>query len=127
MTPIGAQYLAAAPVQPITSAGHAQLGVAVLVGIGVIVVLIGSFKLHAFLSLTIGSLVLGAVAAAPLDKVIASFTTGLGSTVAGVGVLIALGAILGKLRADSVGAGQSVDRNLAKAGARPMPWAIVLI
>ncbi|MFI6586271.1 gluconate:H+ symporter [Embleya sp. NPDC050493] len=118
---------AGTPVAPITSAGHAQLGLAVLVGIGVIVLLIGRFKLHAFLALTIGSLVLGAVAAAPLDKAIASFTSGLGSTVAGVGVLIALGAILGKLLADSGGADQIVDTILARASDRTMPWAMALI
>ncbi|MFF7728327.1 gluconate:H+ symporter [Streptomyces sp. NPDC008001] len=127
MSTLSVEMLAAAPAGPITSAGHAQLGIAVLVGIAVIVLLITRFKLHAFLSLTIGSLVLGAAAGAPLDKAIASFTTGLGSTVAGVGVLIALGAILGKLLADSGGADQIVDTILAKAGPRAMPWAIVLI
>ncbi|MFI1972779.1 GntT/GntP/DsdX family permease [Streptomyces cinnamoneus] len=127
MSTLSVEMLAAAPTAPITSAGHAQLGAAVLVGIAVIVLLITRLKLHAFLSLTIGSLVLGAVAGAPLDKVITSFTTGLGSTVAGVGVLIALGAILGKLLADSGGADQIVDTILAKAGERSMPWAMVLI
>ncbi|MCX4552034.1 GntP family permease [Streptomyces sp. NBC_01387] len=117
----------AADVAPISSAGHAQLGIAVLAGIAVIVLLITKFKLHAFLSLTIGSLVLGAVAGAPLDKVILSFTGGLGSTTASVGVLIALGAILGKLLADSGGADQIVDTILAKASRRSMPWAMVLI
>jgi GntP family gluconate:H+ symporter len=119
--------LAADAPPPITSAGHAQLGIAVLVGIAVIVLLITKFKLHAFLSLTVGALVLGAVAGAPLDKAITSFTGGLGSTVASVGVLIALGAILGKLLADSGGADQIVDTILAKAGGRAMPWAMVLI
>ncbi|MEV4872203.1 GntT/GntP/DsdX family permease [Streptomyces syringium] len=127
MSTLSVEMLAAAPAGPITSAGHAQLGIAVLIGIAVIVLLITRFKLHAFLALTIGSLVLGAVAGAPLDKVIAGFTTGLGATVAGVGVLIALGAILGKLLADSGGADQIVDTILAKAGPRSMPWAIVLI
>ncbi|ARZ68276.1 GntP family permease [Streptomyces sp. HU2014] len=127
MSTLSVEMLAAAPAGPITSAGHAQLGIAVLVGIAVIVLLITRLKLHAFLALTIGSLVLGAAAGAPLDKGIASFTTGLGSTVAGVGVLIALGAILGKLLADSGGADQIVDTILAKAGTRSMPWAMVLI
>ncbi|MFJ9864864.1 GntP family permease [Streptomyces sp. NPDC101165] len=127
MTRLSVEMLAADTVQPITSAGHAQLGIAVLTGIAVIVLLITKFKLHAFLALTIGSLVLGAVAGAPLDKAITSFTTGLGATVAGVGVLIALGAILGKLLADSGGADQIVDTILAKAGRRAMPWAMVLI
>ncbi|MEV5377303.1 gluconate:H+ symporter [Streptomyces nondiastaticus] len=127
MSTLSVEMLAAAPAGPITSAGHAQLGIAVLVGIAVIVLLITRLKLHAFLSLTIGSLVLGAAAGAPMDKAIASFTTGLGSTVSGVGVLIALGAILGKLLADSGGADQIVDTILAKAGPRSMPWAMVLI
>ncbi|MFE7167619.1 GntP family permease [Streptomyces sp. NPDC057616] len=127
MTRLSVEMLAADAPPPITSAGHAQLGIAVLVGIAVIVVLITKFKLHAFLSLTIGSLVLGAVAGAPLDKVIVSFTTGLGTTVASVGVLIALGSILGKLLADSGGADEIVDTILAKASGRSMPWAMVLI
>ncbi|WP_424889511.1 gluconate:H+ symporter [Streptomyces sp. XH2] len=127
MSTLSVEMLAAAPAGPITSAGHAQLGIAVLVGIAVIVLLITRLKLHAFLSLTIGSLVLGAAAGAPMDKTIASFTAGLGATVSGVGVLIALGAILGKLLADSGGADQIVDTILAKAGPRSMPWAIVLI
>lgn len=130
MTSLSVEMLAADPVEPITSAGHAQLGIAVLAGIAVIVLLITKFKVHAFLALTIGSLALGAFAGAPLDKAIASFTTGLGATVAGVGVLIALGAILGKLLADSGGADQIVDTILAKAGksgGRAMPWAMVLI
>ncbi|QGV81459.1 GntP family permease [Streptomyces ficellus] len=127
MTSLNVEMLAAGAAEPITSAGNAQLGIAVLAGIAVIVLLITKFKLHAFLALTIGSLALGAFAGAPLDAAIASFTTGLGSTVAGVGVLIALGAILGKLLADSGGADQIVDTILAKAGGRAMPWAMVLI
>ncbi|MBA2812372.1 gluconate transporter [Streptomyces sp. KM273126] len=127
MTRLSVEMLAAEAPEPITSAGHAQLGIAVLAGIAVIVLLITKFKLHAFLALTIGSLALGAFAGAPLDKVITSFSAGLGSTVAGVGVLIALGAILGKLLADSGGADQVVDTILAKAGGRSMPWAMVLI
>ncbi|CAL9397387.1 GntP family permease [Streptomyces sp. NPDC058947] len=127
MTRLSVEMLAADAPEPITSAGHAQLGIAVLAGIAVIVLLITKFKLHAFLALTIGSLALGAIAGAPLDKVLTSFSTGLGTTVAGVGVLIALGAILGKMLADSGGADQIVDTILAKAGGRSMPWAMVLI
>jgi gluconate:H+ symporter, GntP family len=127
VTSLSVETLAADATETITSAGNAQLGIAVLAGIAVIVLLITKFKVHAFLALTIGSLALGAFAGAPLDKTIVSFTTGLGATVAGVGVLIALGAILGKLLADSGGADEIVDTILAKAGGRAMPWAMVLI
>ncbi|MEU8777522.1 gluconate:H+ symporter [Streptomyces sp. NPDC048606] len=121
------QQLAAAAPAPITSAGDGRLGFAVLTGIAVIVLLITRLKMHAFLALTVGSLALGSLAGAPLGKTIASFTTGLGSTVAGVGVLIALGAILGRLLADSGGADEIVDTILARAKGRAMPWAMVLI
>jgi gluconate:H+ symporter, GntP family len=106
---------------------NTRLGIAALVGIATIVVLITRWKVHAFLSLTIGAIVLGAVAGYPLDKTITSFTTGLGATVAGVGVLIALGTILGKMLADSGGADVIVDTILGKSGERSMPWAMALI
>lgn len=44
-----------------------------------------------------------------------------------MGVLIALGAILGKLLADSGGADQIVDTILARTGERRLPWAMALI
>ncbi|ARP69450.1 gluconate transporter [Streptomyces pluripotens] len=145
MTRLSVEMLAADTPPPITSAGHARLGFAVLVGIAVIILLITRFKLHAFLALTIGSLALGTVAGAPLDQAITSFTTGLGGTVAGVGVLIALGAIMGRLLADSGGADRIVDTILSRwggagsqaagqkggdgrgRGGRAMPWAMVVI
>ncbi|TKA09070.1 GntP family permease [Actinacidiphila oryziradicis] len=130
MSALSVELLAAASATttpPITSAGDAQLAIAALAGIAVIVLLITRWKIHAFLALTIGSGVLGAVAGAPLAKTITSFTTGLGSTVAGVGVLIALGAILGKLLADSGGADQIVDTVLARTSERRLPWAMALI
>lgn len=129
MSNLSAGILAAGPepVDPISSAGTVQLGLAALAGIAVIVVLITRFKVHAFLALTLGTLVLGMAAAAPLDKTIESFSTGLGDTVAGVGVLIALGAVLGKLLADSGGADEIVDTILARTSERAMPWAMALI
>ncbi|MFB6812555.1 gluconate:H+ symporter [Streptomyces sp. NPDC056387] len=127
MTGLSVEILAAAAPAPITSAGDTRLGVAVLAAIAVIVLLITRLKLHAFLALTVGSLALGVFAGAPLGKTVASFTAGLGATVAGVGVLIALGAILGRLLADSGGADEIVDTILARAKGRAMPWAMVLI
>ncbi|MEU3462307.1 gluconate:H+ symporter [Streptomyces sp. NPDC006733] len=124
MSALSVELLAATTAPPITSAGDTRLAIAALVGIAVIILLITRWKVHAFLALTIGSGVLGAVAGAPLAKTVTSFTTGLGSTVAGVGVLIALGAILGKLLADSGGADQIVDTILARTSERRMPWAM---
>jgi GntP family gluconate:H+ symporter len=124
---LSVELLAAATPPPITDAGNTRLALAALAGIAVIVVLITRFKLHAFLALTIGAGVLGSVAGAPLAKTVTSYTTGLGTTVASVGTLIALGAILGKLLADSGGADQIVDTILARTSEKRLPWAMALI
>ncbi|WP_018686291.1 gluconate:H+ symporter [Actinokineospora enzanensis] len=102
------------------------IGAAVL-GIALIVVLITKARFHPFLALVLGSGLLGLVAGMPVDKLVDSFTKGVGSTVAGVGVLIALGSMLGKLLADSGGADQIVDTILGKATGRKLPWAMALV
>ena len=127
MSALSVELLAAPAPPPISDAGHAQLAVAALAGIAVIVLLITRWKMHAFLALTIGSGVLGAVAGAPIADVVKSFGAGLGSTVASVGTLIALGSILGKLLADSGGADQIVDTILARTSDKRLPWAMALI
>ncbi|MFD7644703.1 gluconate:H+ symporter [Kitasatospora sp. NPDC059795] len=117
---------AAAPALPHTDS-DGQLLVAVLLSIGAIVLLITKFKLHPFLALTLGSGLLAAVAGAPFDKLLSSFSTGFGSTVASVGLLIGLGAMLGKLLADSGGANIIADTVLARTGPKMLPWAMALI
>ena len=108
--------------------GHdTRLILAAIAGVAVLVVLITQFKVHPFLALMLGSGTLGAVAGMSLSKIIESFSDGLGTTVAGVGTLIALGSMLGKLLADSGGADQIVDTILAKSGVRMLPWAMTLI
>ena len=108
--------------------GHdTRLISATVIAIAVIVVLITKFKLHAFLALILGSGVLGLIAGMPVDQLLKSFSSGVGSTVASVGVLIALGAMLGKLLADSGGAEQIVDTIISRAGKRALPWAMALV
>lgn len=100
---------------------------AALIGIALIIILITQFKLHPFLGLTLGSLTVGVIAGLPIADTITSFTTGFGSTAAGVGVLIALGAMFGKLLADSGGADQIVDSIVGRSSARTLPWAMALV
>ncbi|MEY9964712.1 GntP family gluconate:H+ symporter [Streptacidiphilus sp. MAP12-16] len=109
------------------SNSDARLLTAMLLGIAVIVVLITWLKLHPFLALTLGSGVLAAVAGVPFDKLMTSFSTGFGATVTSVGLLIGLGAMLGKLLADSGGAAIIADTVLARSGPRSLPWAMALI
>src|SRR6478736_6164073 len=97
---------------------------AALLGIAVLVLLIVRFKLHPFLSLTLGALTVGAVAGVPMADVLDSYSKGFGSTAAGVGILIALGAMFGKLLADSGGADEIVDTIIGRSGPRTLPWAM---
>ncbi|GAA3669480.1 gluconate:H+ symporter [Arthrobacter ginkgonis] len=112
------------PVAPTTTAPEWQLITAALVGIAVIVVLITWAKLHPFVSLMIGALVTGLVAGMSAVQAILSFTNGFGSTMGGVGVLIALGAIFGKLLADSGGADRIVDTLIARSSVQALPWVM---
>ncbi|WP_263731772.1 GntP family permease [Cellulomonas sp. SG140] len=112
---------------PTTTAGTPQLIVAAVIGIAAIVLLIVWLKLHPFLSLTVGAGLMAVVAGVPYLKAFNSFSSGLGSTVASVGVLIALGAAIGTLLVRSGGADEIVDTVLAKTPMQRLPWALALV
>ncbi|MBV8349111.1 MAG: gluconate transporter, partial [Mycolicibacterium sp.] len=113
--------------QPRPVAPGWQLIVAVLAAIAVIVVLITIVKLNPFLSLILGSVTVGAVAAENLGKVLDSFGKGFGETATSVGILIALGGMFAKLLADSGGADEIVDTIVGHASPRALPWAMALV
>jgi gluconate:H+ symporter, GntP family len=113
--------------QPQPVAPGWQLILAALAGIALIVVLITVVKLHPFLSLIIGSVTVGAVAAENPGKVLDSFGKGFGDTATSVGILIALGAMFAKLLADSGGADEIVDTIVGHASPRALPWAMALV
>ncbi|HEY4610330.1 MAG TPA: hypothetical protein VIH06_14035, partial [Ilumatobacteraceae bacterium] len=104
-----------------------QLVLAALAGIALIVVLITVAKLHPFLALIFGGLTVGIVAGVNIGDVLESFADGFGTTAAGVGVLIALGAMFAKLLADSGGADEIVDTIVGHASPRALPWAMALV
>lgn len=111
----------------LTDAGNTQLILAALLGIAVVVVLIVWAKLHPFLALMLGAAAMGGVAGvAPLD-IVNSFTVGFGNTVGSVGLLIALGAMIGKILADSGGSDTIVDSIIGRVGKAGLPWAMALI
>lgn len=116
---------AATLTQPV--AGGGQLIVAALAAIALIVVLISLGKVHPFLALVFGGLTVGLLAGENVDDVLKSFSSGFGTTAAGVGVLIALGAMFAKLLADSGGADQIVDTIVGRASPRALPWAMAAV
>src|SRR3954467_3205865 len=116
MTPLAAEA--------ITDAGTGQLILAAVLGIAAVVLLIAWAKWHPFLALIVGSGVLGLVAGASPGSTVTSFTTGLGLTVGSVGLLIALGSMIGALLAESGGADGIVTRIVNSVSGSALPWAM---
>jgi gluconate:H+ symporter, GntP family len=124
---LNAVTLAAEETVDLTDAPNSQLILAAILGIAAVVLLITLAKFHPFLALMLGTAVMGAVAGvAPLD-IVDSFTVGFGETVGSVGLLIALGAMVGKLLADSGGSDTIVETIIGRVGPVGLPWAMALI
>lgn len=95
--------------------------------IAVVVLLISWAKVHAFLALLMGSFTVSLLSGEGVEKAADSFTTGLGNITGKVGILIILGAVLGRLMADSGGIDQIVATLTRVVGPRRLPWAVTLI
>jgi GntP family gluconate:H+ symporter len=108
----------------VTTASDPRLVVSAVVGIALIIVLIVWAKVHPFLSLMLGSAGLALIAGIPLVDTFSSFTSGFGGTVGDVGVLIALGAVIGQFLVTSGAADSIVDAFLDKTAAKWRPWVI---
>ncbi|SDF35163.1 gluconate:H+ symporter, GntP family [Blastococcus fimeti] len=101
-----------------------QLVIAAVVGIAAVVVLITWLKVHPFLALILGAAVLGTVGGLAAEDTVTSFQGGVGSTVGSVGLLIALGAMIGGLLAESGGADRIVSAFVDRVPVRWLPWAM---
>lgn len=102
----------------------AQLIIAAILGIAAIIALIVWAKVHPFIALMLGSALMATVAGMGYKNMFASFTTGVGSTMAGVGLLVVFGAVTGRFLVSSGGAEVIVDTILDRTSHRALPWAI---
>lgn len=129
MNSVVALTITALPTAPpeVPYASNTQLIIACLAGILAVVLLITVLKLHPFLSLMLGSAVLGAVATMPPESIVTSFVNGFGKTTGSVGALIALGAMIGKMLEDSGGAQKIVSTLVGRVGPIGLPWMMALI
>lgn len=108
----------------VPAAGTTQLIIAAVASIVLIVVFIIWAKMHPFFALMLGSAIMAVAANMGFVNAFTSFSAGLGTTVGGVGVLIVLGAVIGRFLTESGGADQIVDTILAKTPAKRLPWAM---
>ncbi len=98
----------------------------VIFGIVLLFLLIAKFKLNAFISFIIVSLVVGIAEGMEFLKVLDSIQDGVGKTLGSLIMILGFGAMLGKLVADS-GAAQRITTKLVdKFGKKNIQWAVVL-
>jgi Gnt-I system high-affinity gluconate transporter len=91
-----------------------------------LVFLISWGKVNAFLAFLLVSIITGLLLGIPLDKITGAVQKGIGDTLGSLVVVIALGAMLGKLVAES-GAAQKVTQVLMKAfGRKHLQWALMI-
>lgn len=92
--------------------------------IALILLLIIVFKVHAFLTLIIVSLLTAVAAQVPISAIARTLTDGLGGTLGTVAILVALGAMLGRLIEHSGGAKALADRFVDVFGEKRAPFAL---
>jgi Gnt-I system high-affinity gluconate transporter len=91
-----------------------------------LVLLITWGRLNAFLAFLIVSIITGLALGIPLNKITQSVQKGIGDTLGSLVIVIALGAMLGKLVAES-GAAQKISQVLMKAfGVKRIQWALMI-
>lgn len=100
--------------------------VIVAVGVALLLLLMIRFKLNGFIALILVALVVGMMQGMPVNKVITSIKTGVGSTLGSLALIMGFGAMLGKLLADCGGAQRIATTLIAKFGQRHIQWAVVL-
>ncbi|WP_439691797.1 GntP family permease [Curtobacterium sp. SP.BCo] len=105
----------------------AQLIIAAVIGIVVIIALITWLKVHPFIALTIGALGVGIGAGLAPDKAVTSFGNGFGATMTSVGILVGLGSMFGKMLVDSGAADRVVDTLVRRSSKAALPWTMALI
>ncbi len=104
------------------SAGY-LLGVAA-VAIALLLVLIMKFKVHAFASLILVSLVTALATGIELAKIVPTMLSGFGGTLASVAILVGLGAMIGKILEYSGGAQTLADTLIQTLGKERAPLAL---
>ncbi len=84
-----------------------------ILGVAVLVLCTVKFKIHPFFALIATTVVFAVVAGMDMDEMLEAFTSGMGSTMADIGLVIALGTVTGALLEKS-GAAETMARSILK-------------
>ena len=97
-----------------------------IIGLIVLILLISYFKLHTFLSFLVVTLGVGLALQMPPEKILTAVQQGIGGTLGSIVSIIALGAMLGKLVAQS-GAAQRISTKMMDIiGTSYVRWAFMI-
>ncbi|QCX34099.1 GntP family permease [Caloramator sp. E03] len=95
-----------------------------LIAIAFVLISIIKFRLNPFIALLVTSILTAFMVRMPLDKISSAVTTGFGNTLAGIGIVIGLGIILGQILAEA-GATEQIANSLLKVvGIKNSPLAL---
>lgn len=98
----------------------------VALGIVVLLIMIMKFNLNTFISLVVVSFLIALALGMPVSEIVGTIEAGMGGTLAGIALVFGLGAILGKLIADSGGAQRIAMTLIDKFGEKRIQWAVVV-
>ncbi|WKD59749.1 GntP family permease [Corynebacterium caspium] len=115
--------LASSPEWEPTLGAGPLLGIAVAAVALILIAIIG-FRLHAFITLILVSLLTAIATGIPFDTLVKEMTTGFGATLGSVALLVGLGAMLGKLVEASGGAKVLADAMINRFGENRAPLAL---
>ncbi len=104
-----------------------ELVVYALVAIAAVVLLVAWVKVHPFVALLMGALFMGLAGGLGPGKVLDSVKGGAGDTLGNVGIILALGTMLGKLMAESGAADRLAETVLDRSGPERIPWAMAFV
>jgi GntP family gluconate:H+ symporter len=100
--------------------------VIVAIGIIALLILIMGLKLNTFISLIIVSFGVALALGMPMEQIVKTIEAGLGGTLGHLALIFGLGAMLGKLIADSGGAQRIAMTLVNKFGEKNIQWAVVV-
>ncbi len=94
--------------------------------IATLILLVTWAKVNPFIAFLIVSIMAGLLLGIPFNKVVGSVQKGIGDTLGGLLIIIALGAMLGKLVADSGGAQKIASSMMKLFGEKYIQWALMV-
>lgn len=103
-----------------------QLLLNVAGSVALLIVLVTAVRLHAFVALLLAALCLGLLSGMPIGPLLASLEKGVGDVLGFVALVLALGAMLGRLLTASGGADRIAATLLERFGPTRVHWAVLV-